>query len=179
VALIAAVTVSLLLIGWFAASVSAQVFQGVHDRLWFVSRFGLIPSWRFFAPRPAMDDTHLLYRDRFRTQVIGPPHCVSTIEDRRWHHLFWNPQKFHNKVFTDLCQSMRRHLRQINQDSVDSRVIVLSTPYLVLLNLVMRMPRPPDVEARQFILVTEKSFAEDPDRKIVFVGEFHRFEARR
>jgi hypothetical protein len=179
VATIVGVAVSLVLISWLMVSVLAQLFDGLGARLSFASKFGLIPAWRFFAPRPGMDDMHLLYRDRHINQMIGTARCVRTIDDRRWYHLVWNPKKFHNKVLSDQCRSLRRHLRHINQEGFDSRVIMLSTPYIVILHLVMRMPHRPDAEARQFILATEKSFAEDPDQQIVFMSEFHRFDTLR
>lgn len=169
------IAVCFLLAGWFIVSVLAQLFDGVGTRVPFASTFGLIPSWKFFAPRPRMHDMHLLYRDRFTNQT-GTLCCVDTIEDRRWYHLVWNPKKFHNKMFNDIAASLRSSLRYIESEDLDTRIIMLSTPYIVMLHQVMRIPHRPDAEARQFIIATDKSFEEDPDHKIVFISEFHRFD---
>lgn len=164
---------------WFTLSVAAQFSDGVHARVPRLSALGLVPSWTFFAPRPGVDDVHLLYRDRREDGSIGPPAFVPTIEDRRWYHGVWNPGKYPNKVFTDLTSALRAQLRLVRQDDLDLRVVMLSTPYLVLLHLVMRMPRPPDVVARQFLLANTTSLRGDPEREIVFTSEFHGFAGAR
>lgn len=171
-----ATAISVLLAGWFIVSVLAQLFDGVGARVPLASRLGLIPSWKFFAPRPRMNDMHLLYRDRLTNQETGGLCCVGTIEDRRWYHLVWNPKKFDNKMFNDIAASLRSNLRHIKSEELDTRIIMLSTPYIVMLHQVMRIPHRPDAEARQFIIATARSFEEDPDRKIVFISEFHRFD---
>jgi hypothetical protein len=168
-------SVSMAFGAWFALSVAAQFSDDVHARVPRLSSLGLVPSWTFFAPRPGVDDVHLLYRDRREDGSIGVPAYVPTIEDRRWHHGFWNPGKYGNKVFTDLTSALRAQLRLVRQDDLDLRVIMLSTPYLVMVHLVMAMPRPPDAVARQFLLANTTSLRADPRREIVFVSEFHAF----
>jgi len=168
--------VFIVLAAWFVISVAAQFSDQVGTHFPRLSSLGLIPCWTFFAPRPGVDDIHLLYRDRLGDAAIGELKCVSTIDDRRWHHFIWNPNKYHTKIFYDLSCSLRSHLRMLREAGHDPRTIMLSTPYIMILHLVMRVPRPPEVTARQFILANTKSLRTDPERAIVFFSEFHCFE---
>jgi len=161
---------------WFVVSVAAQFSERVGSHFRLMSSLGLIPCWTFFAPRPGVDDLHLLYRDRLGDAEIGELTYVPTIEDRRWHHCIWNPNKYHTKVFSDLTSSLRAHLRMLREKDLDPNVIMLSTPYIMILHFVMRMPRHPAAKARQFILASTKSLRINPERAIVFLSEFHRFE---
>lgn len=159
---------------WFAISIVAQFSDQVGD--WFprTASLGLIPLWTFFAPRPGMHDTHLLYRDRLRNGKIGSLSCVPSTEKRRWYHAIWNPGKYRNKVVADLNDSLMQYLARVAMQDRDIRVVVLSNPYLILANLVMQMPCPEEAEARQFILARDKNFGSDPGgRELVFMSSFH------
>jgi hypothetical protein len=172
-----AVSVSLILTGWFVMSVIAQAVPRVHYHLGVASRFGLIPSWRFFAPNPATSDTHLFFRDRSADRTVGSLRPASTIASRHWHQLFWNPSKFHDKVITDVSGALLQHSRELGRAGLDDRLITLSTPYLALLHLAMRAPHRPESVARQFILADETPSANDAERRIVFVSGFHCFDS--
>jgi len=168
--------VFILLAAWFIVSVAAQFSDRIAIHFPRLSSLGLIPCWTFFAPRPGVDDIHLLYRDRLSYAEIGELTYVPTIEDRRWYHFIWNPKKYHSKIFCDLTSSLRSHLHVLREKDHDPRIIMLSTPYIMILHLVMRLPRTPEVTARQFILASTKSLRTDPQRAIVFFSEFHCFE---
>ncbi|WP_412079586.1 hypothetical protein ACLF6K_39305 (plasmid) [Streptomyces xanthophaeus] len=89
-------------------------------------------------------------------------------------HTLWNPEKFRNKILSDLAESLATQYAQIVKEGRDVRVIMLSTAYLVMANIAMTMPKSPDVVARQFILARDKTFEAHPEREIVFLSEFHR-----
>jgi len=175
---VAGIVVTAVLGCWFAISVASQVFEDLGSRLPWLSGLGLVPCWTFFAPRPGMSDMHLLYRDKFSDNRPSGLTVVPTIEERRWYHATWNPAKFHNKIFSDLTSSLRRQLREITSKKRDLRAIMLSTPYIMMVHFVMRMPRPADAIGRQFILVTDKGFELDRERVILFMSEFHHFDKR-
>lgn len=157
---------------WFSVSVVSQFCQRIGERFPRMTAMGLIPLWTFFAPHPSMHDMHLLYRDRMHDGTVRECGFVSTIEARKWHHAVWNPGKFQNKVFYDLVSSLERQVAETNGDP---RVVMLTTPYMVMVNLVMHMPRPADSASRQFLVVRDKTFGPDREPEIVFLGEFHPF----
>jgi len=165
------------LILWFIVCIVSQFLDRVGMHFPRMSAMGLIPCWTFFAPRPGMDDTHLLYRDKLGNAGLGKLTYVPTIEDRRWYHAVWNPQKIQNKVFSDLTSSLRSQVRMVMQEDRDVRIVMLSTPYIMMVNLAMQMPRSPAATARQFILARSNSFGSTPGREILFLSEFHRFES--
>ncbi|UFR06812.1 hypothetical protein KBP30_39075 [Streptomyces sp. Go40/10] len=161
---------------WFAVSVAAQFSDRAGDLFPRSKRLGLIPLWTFFAPHPGVHDLHLLYRDRLRTGEVREPSYVPTIDSRRLRHSLWNPEKFRNKVLSDLADSLVEQYSHLVKEGRDVRVIMLSTSYLVMANLAMKMPRPAEVVARQFILARDKTFEASPAREVVFLSEFHRFD---
>jgi hypothetical protein len=164
-------------VAWFAVSVASQFSDRVGDRFPRMAVLGLVPLWTFFAPRPGMHDMHLLYRDRLIDGSLGESSYVPLIEARRWYHAVFNPQKFRNKVFSDLADSLITQHHTLIARGEGVRVVMLSTPYLMMLNLVMRMPRTPYGEARQFIIARSKSFDPAADRALVFLSEFHHYSA--
>ncbi|MFJ4650741.1 hypothetical protein ACIP5Y_05615 [Nocardia sp. NPDC088792] len=57
--------IPVVLAGWFVASVLGQHPDRSYDKVRLLDKTGadvLIPNWRFFAPNPATDDVHFLYR---------------------------------------------------------------------------------------------------------------------
>jgi len=160
---------------WFVLSVAAQIKEGVHDRFPRLGGLGLIPRWAFFAPRPAMDDTHLLYRDRLDSGTFSEWLCLTTPHSRRWFHAVWNPKKFHNKVVDDLMSNLVNQKQQIADKDFDGRALMLTVPYIALLHFVMRVPRPETATARQFVVVHNRPYSRESDPVIGFVSEFHSF----
>ena len=160
---------------WFMLSIAAQLREGVHDRIPRISALGLIPRWAFFAPRPAMDDTHLLYRDRLASGTCTEWACLTRPESRRWFHAAWNPKKFHSKVVDDLMSSLVTQKRQIAEKDFDDRALMLTIPYIALLHFVMRVPHSKSAAARQFVVVHNRPFSREIDTKVGFMSEFHVF----
>src|SRR5690606_26580899 len=117
---------------WFVLSIAAQLKEGVHELVPRLSGLGLIPTWAFFAPRPAMDDTRLLYRDRLDSGTCSDWSCLTSSASRRWFHAVWHPTKFHSKVIDDLMSSLVTHKRQIVEKNFDDRSLMLTVPYIAI-----------------------------------------------
>ena len=99
---------------WFFLSVlgQAQATQRHRSRFQWVRRwdwFNLIPTWTFFAPRPAWTDYYLLYRDKLTDGRLTPWTEVILIQDRRWWHFLWNPAKHERKALVDMVRMLARH----------------------------------------------------------------------
>ncbi|MBT1635159.1 hypothetical protein FGG90_13080 [Clavibacter tessellarius] len=92
---------------WFVVTVLAQHPDRAYDR---VRRLdagvgnAAIPNWRFFAPKPAVEDVHYLYRladdDRSRHSEWRSMHTIST---RRMGQALWFPGRRKEKGFFDVA----------------------------------------------------------------------------
>jgi hypothetical protein len=161
---------------WFVISVASQLSDRVNQIFPWMSMFALIPAWTFFAPTPGVHDLHMLYRDRLADGMESALSYVPTIPRRRLFHGLWNPDKYDNKIISDCFDSLLDQLRIINENDRDPRLILLSTPYLMLLNIAMNMPSSSDAVARRFIIAQDAQFAPKVEREILFISEFHRFD---
>ncbi len=164
--------VAILLGVWFLASIVHQVAP-----VWLARRvpndlYGLLPRWLFFAPNPARDDTHVVYRDRSRGQW-GPWQALTPATgSRRWRWL-WHPQRYPIKAASDLANGLRRSMIRHREAP---RAIVLGNPYLGLLHWVAAQPVEPGVSHRQFAVVTSHGFADEEALDVLFVSEPHRLD---
>jgi hypothetical protein len=162
-------------VAWFIVCILAQFTEDTHEWMPHLSAIGLIPRWAFFAPRPGMDDTYLLYRDRDEAGTFGTLTCLTMPETRHWFHFVWNPKKFHNKVIMDLMSSLAVQKRQISEEGGHERSLILTVPYMALLHFVMRMPHDQTAMARQFVIVHNRPYMAGSHLVVDFVSEVHPF----
>ena len=161
---------------WFVLSVVGQ-FLHPHDA-WV--RKGpiswVVPDWRFFAPEPLVEDHLVVYRSKSRTAEPGPlvTMALPSAGAMRW---LWNPEIRRQKALFDVTDGLHRSAdalidREGQTEFPDA--LVLTEPYLVLLNLVsVRRPQPSE-ELVQFGVVLRTW----PDREeLVFLSRWHRVEA--
>lgn len=134
---------------WAIISIFAQVTNRVTD--WFKSFdvFGLIPNWKFFAPRPACHDNYLYYRDH-SPNGVGLWHRAFDADARNWRDPIWNPLRREEKAISD-CIS---HLLE-DAKFVDTNRIQFSTPYLAILSFISSIPNDGPAIARQFLLARQ------------------------
>ncbi|MFE7484443.1 hypothetical protein ACPEIF_34070 [Streptomyces sp. NPDC012600] len=99
-----------LLAGWFVASVLGQHPDRGYDKVRSADRTGtgiLVPNWRFFAPNPAVEDQHFLYRlaseDRTRHTEWRE---VYPITPRKLIHAFWFPGRRAEKAVFDVASTL-------------------------------------------------------------------------
>jgi hypothetical protein len=167
--------------GWIAATAVRQIgaifperAQVIND--WFKTWDGLslVPVWTFFAPYPAMNDYHLLFRDRLPSGSVTPWTEVRLTPARRWYHGFWNPQKREKKALYDAVSLLRRDLLALEQATKEKEPVVLSFGYLVLLSYVSRLPRTLGTLAVQFAIMARDGSRQDHEPVLVFRSRFHR-----
>ncbi|GAA3647311.1 hypothetical protein L7D48_23425 [Streptomyces sp. S1A] len=98
------------LAGWFVASVLSQHPDRSYDKLRSMDKTGtgiLIPNWRFFAPNPAVEDQHFLYRlaseDRSEHTEWRE---VYSITPRKMAHAFWFPGRRMEKAVFDVASTL-------------------------------------------------------------------------
>lgn len=161
---------------YFGAILMATVLAAPHTRLGnFIKAhdpLALVPVWTFFAPTPGVDDLRILYRDRLfdgaRSEwcEIEPPR-------NRWVHVVWNPDKRVRKAVVDACSELLAVLPDSSKTELSSRLILLSPPYLLLLNYIQAQRRDFRSEARQFMITRSSGSATLDDSAILFVSIPH------
>ena len=92
---------------------------------------GLIPDWRFFAPRPGRSDIFLLYRGITSNSEVTPWREITASFDRRCYNAIWNPGRRERKALIDIVSELGVQCRQQSDSSIQA-----SVPYIALLRLV-------------------------------------------
>jgi len=166
------VFVSLVLSCWAVLSVAYQ-FDVPWVRRWsHYDVFSLLPLWTFFAPRPGQSDYHLLYRDRLADGSTAGWQEVEMVEERQPYSWLWNPEKRSKKVLTDVVQLLIDLAAHSQHDRV---ALILSTPYVLVLNVVMSLPRHAQATHRQFVIAQTFGYVRRGDPEVVIKADFHRF----
>jgi hypothetical protein len=179
----------LLIPGWFLLDVSSAIFFGGWLALSLVGQIlprdsvvqrspigWLIPDWRFFAPAPAVEQRILVYRFKSAADDISPIEALHLPAAGRLRWL-WNPQIRRHKALFDLTNGVHRVADSLMNEPAQRDLpdaLLISEPYLVLLNLVssrLRSPRPALV---QFGIIHRTWPA---DEELVFLSRWHTLES--
>lgn len=155
------IVVTSLLGMWLAASVLYQFRFGWMLRLTRFDVVHILPKWTFFAPNPGCTDYHLLYRDSvddILTEWIELP----LVQERSVLAALWNPRKRVCKCLLDLTQVL---VTSYSASPEQEKAIVLSLPYLLILNYVSSLESSTRSKARQFMILQSHGFfpANEPD----------------
>lgn len=153
---------------WFAASCLRQFPGEKVDRWCAWDVVGILPVWRFFAPVPGPFDFHLLYRDRGADGVVTDWTEFQPVPRRRWSTMVWNPDKRLRKAMLDLSQELARA-----QSKQPPEQIMLSVPYLVLLQFISALPRAAPVAQTQFAIMVSEGAEYDAAPAVLFLSSFH------
>jgi hypothetical protein len=173
------VALAAFLLVWLLISVVCQVTSSVEKwtaggvERWVRAHdvFGCIPRWHFFAPRPATEDLHLLYRDRLpggritRWCEVLPrgPHLLGGA--------VWNPDKRHNKALIDATHELIKVSASVDGDRDR---IQLTISYIALLNFVCCLPRDYTAEGTQFLVMRSKGFDGTRQPTSLILSAMHR-----
>ena len=131
--------------------------------------FKMLPSWSFFAPRPATRDSHIVVRDLLFDGTISTWRPVSFFPARTLLQVIWHPAKRPRKILRDASKAIK-----LTRDrSASKDVIQCSLPYLIILHYCnLETPRGSNAMARQFAIV-ETSGRLGRRIWITFISEFH------
>jgi hypothetical protein len=158
---------------WYAATAAAQ-FSWVRRRMDKLDVSGmLLPSWRFFAPWPAVHDLDLFCRDQLADGTVTPFRDVTIVQARRWQHSVFHANRRHEKGVFDLCQATvflaaRWPLEQLQ----------LTLPYLTLLNWVtLSCAHHPDAVRTQFLIGRSAAYDDSIEPDFLFASDFHELRA--
>jgi len=167
--------VALVLASWILASVVHQFRPRWWSRVIRYDTLNLLPIWTFFAPNPGRDDLFVVYREFDLDGARGPWHqlAVGDVDRRvRW---IWQPVRYPRKAVRDLAQGL---LQMVHDTGDEPRMVLLSGPYLSLLQWVMAQPdTTAGVTARQFALIATQGCGEGRGLEIRYISEVHRAAA--
>jgi hypothetical protein len=140
----------------------------------------VLPIWTFFAPRPGMSDTHILYRDKGRDDTITDWQEVTLAEQRRIIHFLWNPRKRMDKLAVDAVAEVKSIKNRAVADGIEEDIlqhqIKLSKGYLILLNIVFAETRVRTESTwRQFVVVDATHLGGERSISPIFFSPFHEF----
>jgi hypothetical protein len=161
----------------FAAWLAASAIHQFDWKFWrpvsACDCFGLLPRWTFFAPRPGTDDVRLVYRD----VLDGGAHTgwseLDTLPARDGlARMFWNPGKLDSKAVFDLVQMLAA---EVEPSRPFPRAVLISVPYLQILDSVMQPPRAPGATARQFALLQTRGHVPPRQPTVLLLSQPHTF----
>jgi hypothetical protein len=129
--------------------------------------FKLIPEWRFFAPKPAQGDFHLLYQDTFSDGSCTTwTEVRPTIERSGW-NIVWNPGKRERKALFDVVNVLNARI------SISDKALEGSLPYLTLLNHISSLPRSLSPAFTRFLLMRSYGASPEKEPDILFISGVH------
>jgi hypothetical protein len=172
--LIVVFVVSLLVL-WLLLSVVFQFYPSFNPS-WFSAIiqydvFHFLPRWTFFAPNPGTSDYHLLYRDQQEDGSLSSWFEISMVEERKSFSFIWNPKKRSKKILLDVAML----LIEAQPGLKKSKTLMLSFPYLMLLNVVVHHSYKTHGTRRQFVLVEKIWGAE---ARVILISPFHPLQER-
>jgi len=145
---------------WFGLTLLNQIPTGLIawlDAVRTADRLQLLPRWNFFAPTPGTQDFHVFARGFEPDGSQTDWKELDPYDERKWSTSFWNPHKKQRKVICDLIQYSMLTAVAIEGPE---RAILLSTPYLAILNSVTALYRKNNCVYCQFILASSQGFSE-------------------
>ena len=114
-----------------------------------------------------MSDYHLLYRDELEDGSLSNWVEIPMTEERKLFSFLWNPEKKSKKVLSDVVASL------LQLGTRESVALMLSLPYLILLNVVVHHGDTRAVVKRQFVLVEKLRNEENPTIQVVMISASH------
>ncbi len=162
----ATVVVGAVLGMWFVVCVACQLPMPMARALRRFDLVGVVPDWRFFAPRPATKDFYLMFRDSLEDGAATDWTEIETLAPRPWWGLLWNPDRRVRKAMFDLTTELAGELTANNDTTVK-----LTVPYLALLAFVAAQPRSPASACTQFMILQAGGAQEDHES--LFLSDFH------
>ena len=157
---------------WYVVTAAAQVPK-LRRRMEKYDPSGmLLPSWRFFAPWPAVHDLDVLCRDELPEGAVTPFRDVTIVHARRWNHAVFHANRRHEKGMFDVCQSTLQLASRYPLEQVQ-----LTLPYLTLLNwITLSCEHHPAAVRTQFLIGRSAAYDDRVEPDFLFASDFHEME---
>jgi hypothetical protein len=165
------VIVWLVCIAALAVTALLQVQSRRTQRIRAYDVFDLIPFWTFFAPRTLSSDARVLWRERRIDGTLSSWRELIPLERPRFSAV-WHPTRRRARVING--PEVGWTLRSMALLEPGDNTILVTSWYLLVLNMVLALPASPLTGARQFIIVTTTE-EEDDARNLRpgFLSQWH------
>lgn len=163
--------VQALLTAWFVVTVLCQHPDRSYDRLRRYDRSGLlIPNWRFFAPEPAVEDQHFLYRLASADQQRHTPwRAVFEAAPRRAVHAVWFPGRRIEKGVFDAAAA----LTETTNTALPAHAAARRAAYEIVVDFVRARLQPaPDMPLVQVMLVRYSGYDHSEVPKYDMISDY-------
>lgn len=169
---IISITVISILVVWLILTVFNQ-FSSKRWKIFILfDVFGLIPKWTFFAPNPGITDYHILYRERWQNGLYSHWKEIKMNDrDKNYYSALWNPEKRKNKAIFDMVIGLVEHASNYPDEP---KILSISLPYLLVLNLINSQDLSTYTEATQFMVMQTHGYFNDREPELVAISAFHR-----
>lgn len=163
---------------WFGLSLYGQFQSPRTDTLRRYDVLQLLPIWTFFAPNPGSSDYHVIVRDRRSDGTISEWRDAMPIPAQTATSWVWNPMKRRQKVLVDAVASIAEMCAPTGDRALQPhllrRALMVSSPYLVLLNMVVNCAEHASgTLATQFAVVERVGFGQEARPTVMFRSPFH------
>ncbi|MFG3258211.1 hypothetical protein [Streptomyces sp. NPDC048172] len=156
---------------WFLVTVVSQHPDRSYDRLRKYDRTGiLIPNWRFFAPEPAVEDQHFLYRLASEDKTSHTEwRSVFEVQPRRAAHAVWFPGRRIEKSIFDVASTLNANPHSTNPMHTEAR----KASYGIILDFVRaRLTPEPGHPLLQLMLVRYSGYDHSEDPKYDLISDY-------
>lgn len=156
--LVGDILIIVLLAVWLIASILAQVRNSARLRSYWHDFGGLLPSYKFFAPKPITADYQILYRFIGEGDVAGE--WIPLFEaGKPVYRCLWNPKQRLTKATSDLVAVLYRY-------TDNSSNVQTSRAYLLIVNHIASIARSAGMPV-QFIITQSNGFEDRTDNIIL------------
>lgn len=166
---IAGVTLAAACAAHLASTVYMQIPGNGFGRIRERDVFSLIPSWRFFAPRPATSDYHLFSRAIDDSGGATEWVDVHPAEERRFRHLLWYPEHRVQKGVFDIMSELLSVFRSVDGVSVATQPSYQLLERYILL-VVAAHPTLREYPSWQFCIATSAGYDDSILPSVLFMS---------
>lgn len=133
-----------------------------------LSNLAILPQWKFFGPNPRLHDVHIVARDLYDGDRLGPWRPIWSPRPYHWRHALWNPGRNADSALDSWCDTVR------NPFTGEPLAGALqSVGYIAILrHCLTEHPRPVGAESCQFAIVHTHGRG-DRSLSLTFLSRFH------
>jgi|GEM_PF-3331021 len=142
-------------------------------KIWKWDKYGIIPNYSFFAPLPLTNDFRIIYRITSNEDTKNNFEELSAYQYKNWYIFLFNPFKYYNKGLIDLCVSLMKEYKSLEEDS--KNFIQVSSNYIGILKVITDGIKSHDINDEiEFSIVVTQDLFEDRKASVVFRSFRHK-----
>lgn len=155
---------------WLIVTIVNQFDSAVSQKFKKADVFNMIPKWTFFAPNPATNDLHLMFRELDNDGSVSDFKEYIVLKRKHIISTFFNPTKRAKKTLQDLVRGLSK---SCISGSINERNIKVTFNYIALLNFLTQAEKKPTTKAIQFMIIRTKGFISSSEPDAILISDFH------